>query len=63
MIVGDMSVDEKCWELAGYFLADEEHFATDTDALAMEIQDLIETFLSYEMPKRRAARAKKEAEP
>jgi hypothetical protein len=56
-------VDEKCWELAGYFLADEEHFATDTDALAMEIQDLIETFISYEMPKRLAARAKKEAEP
>ncbi len=62
MIVREMSVDTKSWELAEYFLEDMPHAADDVDRLATLIQDQIETFLQFELPDRVAARARA-AEP
>ena len=53
-----MSYDQKSFDLAEYFLQDEPKVtATDTDVLAQQIQDAIETFLTCELPDRIAARA------
>lgn len=47
-----MSYDAACYDLAEHFLADEGHLAGDTDALAQRIQDTVELFLEFELPKR-----------
>lgn len=45
-----MTYDEKCYELALLFLADEPHLNTDAraDKLACEIQQCIEDFIATE---------------
>ena len=53
-----MSYDSSCFDLAESFLQDEpKATSADTDALAQQIQDAIETFLTCELPDRIAARA------
>lgn len=47
-----MSYDRECYELAAYFLLDEPHLDGDTDALAQRIQDTVELFLEFELPRR-----------
>lgn len=47
-----MSYDSECYALAEYFLVDEGHQPGDTDALAQRIQDTVELFLEFELPRR-----------
>lgn len=47
-----MSYDRECYDLACYFLTEEPHLAGDTDALAQRIQDTVELFLEFELPRR-----------
>jgi len=47
-----MSYDSECYQLAEHFLAEEPHLTGDTDALAQRIQDTVELFLEFELPRR-----------
>lgn len=49
-----MSYDDKCWDLAGDFLAGETDLATETNRrrLAQRIQDTVEEFISQEVTRR-----------
>lgn len=47
-----MSYDSECYALAEYFLDHEPHQPGDTDALAQLIQDAIELFLEFDLPRR-----------
>lgn len=47
-----MSYYAECYDLAEYFLLAEPHQLGDTDALAQRIQDTVELFMEYELPRR-----------
>jgi|HubBroStandDraft_3_1064219.scaffolds.fasta_scaffold00003_53 hypothetical protein len=49
-----MAYDSECWNLAEYFLTDEnlgEKRKEATDALAQQIQTVIEDFCKFDLPK------------